>query len=98
MDSGGESDERQLDILVDGGMMWWAIAMLVVSVAASYAMRPSTKGSSQNQSTLEDFDVPTAEDGKQMPVIFGTVTVQSSNIVWYGDLDYEAVKESSGGK
>lgn len=78
--------------------MWWAILALVVSVGVSYALSPSTQSTSSSRSTLEDFDVPTAEDGKQMPVIFGTVTLQSSNIVGYGDLDYEAVKEKSGGK
>lgn len=78
--------------------MWWAVAALVISVAASYVMSSQVASSTRSPSTLEDFDVPTAEDGKQMPVIFGTVTLKSSNIVWYGDLDYKEVKESSGGK
>ena len=78
--------------------MWWAVAALVISVAASYVMSSQVAASTRSPSTLEDFDVPTAEDGKQMPVIFGTVTLKSSNIVWYGDLDYKEVKESSGGK
>lgn len=75
--------------------------MLVVAVAsAAYAVVASnvSTSSSNNPSTLEDFDVPTASDGKQMPVVFGTVTLQSSNIVWYGDLDYNEVREESGGK
>jgi len=78
--------------------MWWAIAALIISVAASYVMRPKPVSSSRSPTTLEDFDVPTAEDGKQMPVIFGTVTLKSSNIVWYGDLDYNEIREESGGK
>lgn len=91
-------------------MLWFAVALLVVSVAVSVTMSPSTPkvtatASTSSPSTLEDFDVPTAEDGKQMPVIFGTVTLKSANIIWYGDLDYTEVTEtttstteSSGGK
>lgn len=80
--------------------MWWALAALVVSLAVSYAMSSKTASvANKNPSTLEDFDVPTAEDGKQMPVIFGVVTLQSSNIVGYFDLDTEEIREeASGGK
>jgi hypothetical protein len=43
--------------------------------------------------TLEDFDFPTASDGRAKPIIFGTVKLTSPNNVWYGDLSTEKIKE-----
>jgi len=31
------------------------------------------------------MDDPTAEAGREIPVVFGTMTVQSLNVLWYGD-------------
>lgn len=31
-----------------------------------------------------DQDSPTAEPGKPIPVIFGTMTVKGVNVLWYG--------------
>lgn len=46
------------------------------------------------------LDIPTAEQGKPIPVIFGTCIVKSSNVVWYGDARTEPIKSKSaaGGK
>lgn len=46
--------------------------------------------------TLSDFDIPTAESNRSIPVVFGTVTITGSNTVWYGDLRTVAVKKSGG--
>ena len=35
---------------------------------------------------LEDFQVPTAEDGRDYPVLYGTCWFADPNITWYGDL------------
>lgn len=66
------------------------IIALVVALAA--APRPAQP----KAATLSDIDLPTAEIGRAIPVVFGTVLLKSPNIVWYGDLGYVAVK--SGGK
>ena len=48
----------------------------------------------------QEFDgsgVPTAEEGRPLGIIFGTVRVENANVVWYGDVSYEEI-ESDGGK
>ncbi|MGH9780337.1 MAG: phage tail protein [Candidatus Acidiferrales bacterium] len=37
-------------------------------------------------SALGDFSVPTAQEGRAIPVIFGTVMIRGGNTVWWGDL------------
>jgi len=46
---------------------------------------------------LADFDVPTAEEGRPIPVVFGTVLIRGPNVVWYGDLRNTPI-QSGGGK
>ena len=48
--------------------------------------------------TLEDFDIPTAQEGRAIPVVFGTVTVRGPNVVWYGDLYAKPIKKKGGKK
>ena len=46
--------------------------------------------------TLEEFDAPTIDQGKSLPVIFGTFLLKSANVVWYGDLRTEEVSTDAG--
>lgn len=57
-----------------------AIAMMVLS----YVLTPKAK-TPRSESTAEDMDDPTCEAGKPIAVIFGTVTIKSPNILWWGD-------------
>jgi len=76
-------------------MSWFYVAVLVIAVVAAVVLAP--KPPKQRPAALTEFDIPTAEEGRPIPVVFGTVLVQSSNVVWYGDLAYARVR-SSGGK
>lgn len=63
----------------------WLIAVvvsLVISVAA-YMLTPKPK--QPKPDAARDFELPTADAGRPMPVIFGTVTVKGPNVLWYGD-------------
>lgn len=33
----------------------------------------------------KDLEDPTAEAGRPIPVVFGTITVKGLNVVWFGD-------------
>ena len=46
--------------------------------------------------SIGDFDVPTAEQDRAIPVIFGRVWVTGPNVVWYGDLKVVPIKKKSG--
>jgi len=42
---------------------------------------------------IGDFDVPTADQDRAIPVIFGRVWVTGPNVVWYGDLKVVPIKK-----
>jgi hypothetical protein len=42
--------------------------------------------------------VPTAEQDRPIPVIFGTVWITGPNVVWYGDLRTEGIPAPGGKK
>ncbi|HYE35513.1 hypothetical protein [Methylocaldum sp.] len=71
------------------------IVILAATTALSLALAP--KPPKPKAATLQDFDVPTAEEGRPVPVVFGTVTVKGPNVIWYGHLRTKAIK-SKGGK
>lgn len=77
-------------------MIWVQLAILVVSTILSMVLAPKPK--SPKPVALSDFDVPTAEEGRPMPVVFGSVTVKGSNVVWYGDLGTKAIYKKGGKK
>lgn len=66
----------------------------IVAIAAIVILRP--RPPEVKPAALDEFNFPTAETGKPVPVIFGTVTLRSPNVVWYGDLKYTRVR--SGGQ
>lgn len=68
----------------------WMLAVFVISLVVAFAMMP--KPTTPSPSTLDDANVPTAEPGRPIPVVFGTVLLKSPNVVWYGDFGYEAVQ------
>lgn len=65
--------------------MWAYIqaAILIIGLIYSYSMRP--KPQNARPAGLEEIQAPTAEDGREIPVLFGTRDIQSANVVWYGD-------------
>ena len=67
------------------------IIMAVVMFAVSYAMRPKPKSSAGAKPATE-FDVPTAEEGRPIPVLFGTRRITGPNVVWWGDVKTQAIR------
>lgn len=56
-----------------------AIAVMIVS----YAIMPKPK--QPKPQGVQDLEAPTASAGREMSVIFGTVTVRDPNVLWHGD-------------
>jgi hypothetical protein len=69
---------------------WIYIIILIISLAASYAMRP--KPQNAKPPSLADFSVPTAEEGRDIQVIFGECWIDDPNVLWYGDLRTAPIK------
>ena len=74
---------------------WVQIAIMIVAALVAYALAP--KPPIPKPASLEDFDVPTAEEGRPIPVVFGTVWIKGPNCLWYGDLSSIPIR-SGGGK
>ena len=75
--------------------MWWYIAVFAFALVVSFSLAP--KPQRTPPAGLGDFNVPTAEIGREIPVLFGTREMKGPNIVWYGDFKAIAIK-SKGGK
>lgn len=75
--------------------MWQFLIGIAIALAASYALRP--KPQTQPPAGLSEIKAPTADDGREIPVLFGCKPIRGPNVVWYGDLKTVAIK-SSGGK
>ncbi len=82
-------------------MAWNFIAQLVIGLvlsAISYALAPKQKFDKPQAAGLDEFDIPTAEEGRPIPVIFGTVLITGPNVVWAGDLRVDPIKKNGGKK
>jgi hypothetical protein len=78
--------------------MWIYVAVLAVSTLLSLALAPKPKQQEAVAEDLQGIKVPTAEEGRPIPVLFGTRDIQNQNVVWYGDLATQAVKKKGGKK
>lgn len=82
-------------------MVWSFIARLVLALALSaisYALNPRQKNEPPRAAALDDFSLPTAEEGRAIPVVFGTVLMTGPNVVWAGDLKVNPIREKGGKK
>lgn len=62
----------------------------------SYLLAP--KPATDQPDTTKDFEAPTAEAGRPIPVVFGTLTFMSPNVLWYGDKKIREYTTGGGGK
>jgi hypothetical protein len=75
-------------------MAWKQILIWVATAVLTYALTPRPKiPKDRAPATIDDFDFPTAEDGREIPVLFGTREVSGPNVVWFGDLRTGRIRE-----
>lgn len=80
-------------------MPFWALAVLFVAATVAiyvFMPRPETPPDAQT----EEFDGPDTEEGKSIPVVFGTREIFPS-VLWYGDIRTEEImsdEDGGGGK
>lgn len=73
--------------------MWATIIYFVVTLVLTIALAP--RPPTVRAATLTDFTLPTADQGRPIPVVFGQVLITGPNCVWYGDLATVANKVHS---
>ncbi len=69
----------------------WYLVVIVATLFVSSMLAPKPKPPAA--SGLEDIQAPTAEDGREIPVLFGTRDIAGPNVTWYGDFRAVAVKK-----
>lgn len=74
--------------------MWWYIAVFIVSLVLVYSYMP--KAQTAPPSGLGDIRAPTAEEGREIPVLSGTRDIEGANVVDYRNLRLMPVKSKSG--
>lgn len=75
-------------------MLWWVTLLIyagTVVLSGLLQKAPKVKASS-----LGDMQIPTAEEGRSLPVIWGTCCLKAPNVVYYGDYRVRAIKKSMG--
>lgn len=70
-------------------MAWFVpyLIQIVIAIAVAviaYALMPKPKQA--KPPAAQDFEQPTADAGRPVPVVFGTVTVKGVNILHYSDV------------
>lgn len=69
------------------------IAIMIVSSLISAALAPKPKP--PKPASITDFELPTAEEGREIPVVFGEVWITGPNVLWYGDLASKPIKKKA---
>lgn len=67
--------------MVAGWLIALAISLAIQIVA--YIIMPKPK--SPKPEAAKDLESPSAEAGRPIPVIFGTVLIKGPNVLWFGD-------------
>lgn len=76
--------------------MWWIFAVFVAAMVVSYVMMP--KPQTSKPAGINEIEAPTAEAGREIPVLFGTRDLDNLNCVWSGDVRTKAIKQKGGKK
>jgi hypothetical protein len=71
-------------------MVFWVLIEVALMIATTVITNLLSKA--PKASVLGDFQTPTAEEGRVIPVVFGTVLIKGPNVVWYGDLKAKPMK------
>ena len=70
---------------------------VIIAAVAIAVLTPRPEIPKPTPAGLDDIGAPTAEEGREIPVLFGTRDIRGINVVWYGDLVTIPIK-SKGGK
>lgn len=72
-------------------MGWEYFVYAIVMMAVSYLLQRKPKMSPPQ--AQEFAEVPTAQEGESIVVLFGTRDIKSPSVVWYGDVESKAIKK-----
>lgn len=68
-------------------MPFWLMFLLFVgSIIIGELLKPKPQFTNAKPAGLGDFTFPTAQEGRPIPVVWGTAKIMGPNLVWYGNL------------
>ncbi len=73
------------------GEFIFAFVMMIISSALNYYIGRRNRQKNRD-AQVGNFDVPTAEEGKTIPVVFGTILVKDANVLDYFDPKTKEIK------
>jgi hypothetical protein len=79
-------------------MMWNFLLVWVVTTVLSALLAPRPKVQDAQPGQIGEKDIPMASQNAPIPVLFGTRVLSQPNVVWYGDVQVQPIRKSSGGK
>lgn len=72
--------------------MWVNLILFVISAIVSYLLQPKPPNAAPGK-----VEIPTAEEGRKIGVLFGSRWIKGPHIFWWGDIRTTPIK-SKGGK
>lgn len=69
------------------------LLIYVATFLITELLRPKPNIENAKPAGLGDFQVPTATEGRVVPIIWGRVKTSGPNVVWYGDLVADPITE-----
>lgn len=71
---------------------WLILAVVAIGLSiASIALRPHPKRTQPDET--KELESPTAGEGHYIPVVWGDVTLEAPNVLWWGDKSTVTYKE-----
>lgn len=77
-------------------MIFWMIVVFVIALVLAISAMP--KPQTQKPPGYGDVQLPTTEEGRELPVLFGTRDLWGPIVAWWGDFRTIAVKKKSAKK
>lgn len=74
------------------GAFLLSLAVSVAIALIAYAFMPKPKKTTPDMA--RDLEMPTADAGRPVPVVFGEGTIKSPNTLWYGEPSTEDIEVS----
>lgn len=74
-------------------MAWVAIVVSLIMAVVGELLRPKQKFNDPRPSAIGDFQFPTADASRVIPVFWGTCKMEGPNVVWFGDLEVVTLKK-----
>lgn len=68
-----------------------SLVIAVVGILLQQLLAPKQQFENARPRGLGDFDFPTATQGRVIPVLYGTCSIEAPNVVWWGDLMAEPI-------